>query len=68
MPCASFSMLDGLGGTPVSSSDENYAHGIANLLLIAQVSETFLHSEVNLIIQYKNKIRAVNDFTYSVRD
>ena len=31
---------------------ENYAHGIEKLLLKTQVSEKFLHSEVNLITQY----------------
>jgi hypothetical protein len=35
MPCASFSMLDGPGGT---SSIENYADGIKKLLLKTQVS------------------------------
>ena len=39
MPCESFSMLDG-------------SNGIEKLLLTTQVSEKFLHSEVNLIIQY----------------
>jgi len=34
------------------SSIENYAQGIEKLLLKTQVSEKFLHSEVNLIIQY----------------
>ena len=38
MSCASFSMLDGPG--------KNDAHGIEKLLL------KFLHSEVDLIIQY----------------
>ena len=38
-------------------STENDAHGIEKLLLKTQVSEKFLHSEVNLIIQYNlNKI------------
>ena len=50
MPCASFSMLDGPGGTG-QSSIENDAHGIKKLLLKTQVSLTsFLHSEVNQII------------------
>ena len=31
---------------------ENDAHGIKKLLLKTQISEKFLHSEVNLIIQY----------------
>ena len=54
MPCASFSMLDGPGGTgPGPSSIENYAHGIEKLLLKTQVSLTsFLHSEVNKLIQH----------------
>ena len=34
------------------SSIENDAHSIKKLLLKIQVSEKFLHSEVNLIIQY----------------
>jgi hypothetical protein len=34
------------------SSMENDAHGIEKLLLKTQVIEKFLHSEVNLIIQY----------------
>ena len=34
------------------SSIENDAHGIEKLLLKTQVSEKFLHSELNLIIQY----------------
>ena len=43
MPCASFSMLDGPGGT-------NDAHGIEKLLLKTQVSLTsFLQSEVKII-------------------
>ena len=37
---------------PGPSSVENDAHGIEKLLLKSQVSEKFLHSEVNLIIQY----------------
>ena len=50
-------MLDGPGGTdcdevrvpiqPRPSSIENDAHGIEKLLLKTQVSEKFLHSEVN---------------------
>jgi len=40
MPCASFSILDGPGGTvsPGLSSIENDAHGIEKLLLQTQVS------------------------------
>ena len=34
------------------SSIENDADGIEKLLLKTQVSETFLHSEVNLLIQH----------------
>ena len=34
------------------SSIENDAHGIEKLLLKTQVSEKFLYSEVNLLIQY----------------
>ena len=37
---------------PRPSSIENDAHGIEKLLLKTQVSEHFLHSEVNLIIQH----------------
>ena len=48
MSCAPFSILDGLG----TSSIENDAHGFEKLLLRTQASEKFLHSEVNLIIQY----------------
>ena len=50
MPCASFSMLDGPDGPPGPFSIENDAYGIEKLLLKTQVSEKFLHSEVNLII------------------
>ena len=55
MPCASFSMLDGPGGTsqpvpPGPSSIEKDAHGIEKLLLKTQVSLTsFLQSEVKII-------------------
>ena len=50
MPCASFSMLDGLGETGCGeirfpSSIENDAHGIKKLLLKTQVSEKLLHSK-----------------------
>ena len=34
------------------STIENDAHDIEKLLLKAQISEKFLHSEVNLLIQY----------------
>ena len=47
MPCASFSMLDGPGGT---GSIENDAYGIEKLLLKTQVSLTsFLQSEVKIM-------------------
>ena len=36
---------------PGPSSTENDAHGIEKFLLKTQVSEKFLHSEVNLLIQ-----------------
>ena len=39
------------------SSIENDAHGIEKLLLKTQVSEKFLHSEVNLILQLKSHLR-----------
>ena len=37
---------------PGLSSIENDAHGNEKLLLKTQVTEKFLHSEVNLIIQH----------------
>ena len=37
---------------PGLSSIENDAHGIEKLLLKTLVSEKFLHSEVNLLIQH----------------
>ena len=51
MPCASFSMLDGPGGTGSRPpSIKNDAHGIEKLLLKTQVSLTsFLQSEVKII-------------------
>ena len=56
MPWAIIFDVDGQGEpVPVGpSSFENYAHGIETILLNTQVhvSETFLHSKVNLIIQY----------------
>ena len=42
--------------SPRPWSIENYAYGIEKLLLKTQVSEKFLHSEVNLIIQYINAL------------
>ena len=38
--------------SPGPSSIENGEHGIEKLPLKTQVSKKFLHSEVNLIIQY----------------
>ena len=48
MGCASFSILHGRG----PSSIENDANHIENILLKTLISEKFLHSEVNLIMQY----------------
>ena len=54
MPCASFSMLDGPGGTaPRPSSFENNVHGIEKLpLKNSSKLSKFLYNEVNLPIQH----------------
>ena len=54
MPCASFAMLDGHGGTGSgTSSIKHEAHGIEKLpLKNSSKLSKFLHSEVNLLIQH----------------
>ena len=64
MPCASFSMLDGPGGTADKHSTWCTWHRKASAK--NSVSENFLHSEMNLLIQRKHNKQNMMPYNISV--